>query len=114
MLIITALNLSLFRTQSDRLVAVDDVMRLRPLLAFINVEFDLLSLAEGPAAFARADRRIVDEDLARCRAAAAFVALDKSKTLGVVEPLHLARSHIRWVSLGHIPCALIFPDCERR
>src|SRR3954451_12828806 len=69
-----------------------DVPRLRPLRAVDDLEFDRLTLFQGPETVAT-DCRVVDEYVA------ATLALNETVALGVVEPLDLACNAHRSSSL---------------
>src|SRR5687768_2317398 len=69
-----------------------DVRRLRALGALLDVELDLVVLAQRLEAFS-GDRREVDEDVRTT------LLLDKAEPLRVVEPLHLALGHFLYLFL---------------
>src|SRR6185295_2242678 len=69
-----------------------DVPRLRPLRSVDDLEFDRLTLFQGPETVAT-DCRVVDEHVA------ATLALNETVALGVVEPLDLACNAHRSSSL---------------
>src|SRR5437763_1136914 len=70
------------RTSSD----ADDVRRVKPLVAALDLELDELSLGEGLEALHR-DGGEVDEDVLTP------LLLNEAIALGIIEPLHLPSGH---------------------